>query len=123
MEVALVRTPHIGGILEFYRWNGKSLFRTASLAGISTHTIGSNNLNKALAVDFTGDKGTEILVPSDDFRSLKLVKRVKAGTSIIQTIQLPARLKTNILLLDNGHEAAIWMGLDDGSFIKFSYSN
>jgi hypothetical protein len=121
MEVALVRTPHIGGILEFYRWDEKSLFKTASLSGISTHTIGSNNLNKAIAADFTGDNGAELLVPSDDFRSLKIVKRVNAGIRILQTIQLPGRLNTNILLLNNGNGASIWIGIDNGSFIKYSY--
>ncbi len=43
VEVVAVRTPHIGGIVEFYRPAGDRLDIVASVDGFTSHVIGSRN--------------------------------------------------------------------------------
>jgi hypothetical protein len=51
LELASVLTPHIGGIVEFYRMIGDELKIVARVPGYSSHTIGSRNLDRAIAGD------------------------------------------------------------------------
>ncbi|MBT8212602.1 MAG: hypothetical protein KJN71_05595, partial [Acidimicrobiia bacterium] len=52
-QLAIVTTPHIGGIVEFYDINGDgSMSAAARLSGYTTHGIGSRNLDGGLAGDF-----------------------------------------------------------------------
>ena len=71
LELVTIKTPHIGGVAEFYRLTNGILERVASLSGgYSSHVIGSRNLDMALAADFDGDGKVELLVPSRDRQSL-----------------------------------------------------
>ncbi len=51
LEIAIVKTPHIGGTLEFWRLNGGNLSRVARLSGFSNHVIGSRELGLAAVGD------------------------------------------------------------------------
>jgi hypothetical protein len=81
VEVAVVKTPHIGGTAEFYRAREGRLDLVASLRGYSTHAIGSRNLDNAVAGDFDGDGQVELLVPDDPQRHLAGLRRVDGGDS------------------------------------------
>ena len=54
MEITEVLTPHIGGVVGFYRLEGTALRLVAQLPGFSTHVMGSRNLDMALAGDMDG---------------------------------------------------------------------
>jgi len=120
IEIATVRTPHIGGILEYYRWNGKELIKTASLEGVSTHRINSNNLNMAIAADFTGNHKVELFLPSQDFRTLILVKRIQAGVTMLKTIPLNGELNTN-LMITTYPKKSLWLGTNNNTFTEYGY--
>jgi hypothetical protein len=64
MEIAAVRTPHIGGVVEIYALKNNRLEVAVTLPGYSSHQIGSRNLDSALAVDFNGDGLVELVVPN-----------------------------------------------------------
>lgn len=96
LELAVVRTPHIGGRLEFYRVNNEKLEIVHARNGYSTHRIGSRNLDTALAGDFNNDGYVELLLPTQDFQQLDVVKRTKLGTIIDYSIDLSYPLSTNI---------------------------
>ena len=62
MELATIKTPHIGGVAEFYRLAEGKLELVASLPGnYSSHVNGSRNLDMASAGDFDGDGNVELL--------------------------------------------------------------
>ncbi|MCV2403628.1 hypothetical protein OFY17_12170 [Marinomonas sp. C2222] len=116
-QVALVQTPHIGGILKFYEWNGDKLELKSQSRGFSTHTIGSDNLNMAIAANFDDDNSIELLLPSQDFRTLKLVKFTSQKSEVIDTFKLPGRLDINLYLSQNGKNH-IWLATHNGHVVS-----
>jgi len=96
LEIVDVRTPHIGGQLEFFRWEGSDLQIVASLNGVTSHVIGSRNLDLGLAADVNADGRVEVLLPSQDLASLIAVKRTNAGADAILQLELGSRLSSNI---------------------------
>lgn len=97
VEIAAVRTPHIGGIAEFYRWTGSSLSIVAQLPGVTSHVIGSRNLDMALAGDLDGDGAVELVVPLQSREALVGVRRVEPdGASIGWTLGLDGVAATNL---------------------------
>jgi hypothetical protein len=119
VQLALIQTPHIGGILKLYQWNETKLERINQQSGFSTHAIGSDNLNMAIAANFDDQNDIELLLPSQDFTSLKLVKYIDGNSKIIKTFKLPGRLDTNLYLTNNG-ENAIWLAISNGKIVKIS---
>lgn len=62
-----VLTPHIGGIVGFYRYDGAGNMEIiAQLSGYTSHVINSRNLDMVVAGDFDGDGQLEIVLPSQD---------------------------------------------------------
>ena len=53
-ELVDVLTPHIGGVVEFYRMVGDRIEIVATVPGFTSHVIGSRNLDLALAADADG---------------------------------------------------------------------
>jgi len=72
-EIAVVRTPHIGGILILYRIEGERLVEIARRPGYSTHAIGSTVLGMAAVLDLDGDGADDILLPDQTRRELLAV--------------------------------------------------
>lgn len=62
IEIADVLTPHIGGTLEFYRLENSSLNIVEKFPSVTTHVIGSRNLDQTASGDFNGDGRPEVLV-------------------------------------------------------------
>lgn len=75
IELVVVRTPHIGGIVEFYGAFGDQLELTAQIAGYSSHVMGSRNLDMGIAGDFDGDGQVEIVVPTQAMDELAGIER------------------------------------------------
>lgn len=95
-ELVAVRTPHIGGIVEFYRLVGARLEIVATRPGYSTHLIGSRNLDTAVAGDWDGDGRMEILLPNDSLTMLIAVRRMANGIVIPWVLALGGTLQTNL---------------------------
>ena len=69
LEIAVVRTPHIGGVLDMLSWQGGALTAVRPPApGFSTHFIGSRDLSLAHAEDVDGDGLAELALPTQDRR-------------------------------------------------------
>lgn len=115
--VVQVRTPHIGGTLELLSWDGQSLEVEASFRKVSTHKIGSDNLNMALIMGTKGSADAELYVPSFDFRSLLVIGFSNGLLVEKRKFDLPQRLSTNILF-DGSSPPSLWMGTTDGSIIS-----
>ncbi|MGD8485279.1 MAG: hypothetical protein PVH07_01455 [Chloroflexota bacterium] len=96
IEIIAVRTPHIDGRIEAYRLAGGRLERVASLAGYSSHRLGSANLDMALLADADGDGGLEVVVPTSDMRSLAVLERTAVGFEETERLTLDGELVTNV---------------------------
>lgn len=101
-EIAEVLTPHIGGVVGFYRLDGDSLEIVAQLPGFSTHVLGSRNLDMALAGDMDGDGRIELLVPTQDMTELAGIRRTGSGAAVAWTVPVGGTLTTNLAAIDLG---------------------
>ena len=95
-EVAVVRTPHIGGTVEFYRRDGDRLRIAATADGYSSHALGSRNLDGARAFDADDDGHVELVVPTDDRLSLAVLSRTAGGVDLTGFLEAPGTFTGNL---------------------------
>ena len=74
MELVDVLTPHLGGTVEFYQWQGNQLNIVARQSGYTAHVIGSRNLDMAVAADLDSDGQTELLLPNQQRSELGAIR-------------------------------------------------
>jgi len=87
--IAVVKTPHIGGILELYRFGGGRLeIVRGPTAGYSTHRIGSRELTLAVAADLDGDGRPELVLPDQSLRKIVALD-LSTGVSVRHEWPLP----------------------------------
>lgn len=96
IELVDVLTPHIGGVVEFYRPYNDSLEVVSSIGGYSSHQIGSRNLDTALAGDYDNDGQSEIMVPFQDFSGLGIIEHSDNGAVAVLGLESGGKISTNI---------------------------
>jgi len=96
LEVIDVRTPHIGGTVEFFRVEGAELVRVAAIEGFTNHQIGSRNVDLGIVADADGDGSLNVVLPTDERRSLGVLERVGDSVAVVATIALDGRITTNV---------------------------
>ena len=115
-EIAVIRTPHIGGLIEIYALEGERLEIKEMLGGYSSHQIGSRNLDSALAADFNGDGRIEIIVPDQSQTTLAGIQTMDDELKVVWEAPIGGKLSTNLaavpwsdgrLALGVGHEGNI----------------
>lgn len=111
--LAVVRTPHIGGVLEFYRLNGNKFEIVTEIPGFSTHTIGSRALFTGQAGDFDNDGQVELLAPDQGQTRLGIVSTDGAVT----WLELNAELVTNLaaVTLTDSDKVVLAVGLSNNT--------
>jgi len=114
-ELAVVRTPHIGGVVEYYQYIDGGLSIVAEYPGITSHTLGSRNLDLAAAGDFDGDGAVELLLPTPDLTELVAIRRSSTGAEQVWRLPIAGVMSTNLagVTFPNG-KLAIAVGRTDG---------
>ncbi len=113
VELVAVRTPHIGGVAEFY---DAELNVVAEARGVTSHVLGSRNLDMALAADADGDGRVELVAPTEDLESLAAIRREGPGARLVWTVPLGGRLATNLAAVElPGGVLALAAGTEDGN--------
>ncbi|GAB4515807.1 MAG: hypothetical protein OHK0046_19840 [Anaerolineae bacterium] len=116
-ELVEVLTPHLGGVVGFYRYNGTAtLERVAELPGYTSHIIGTRNLDMAVAGDFNGDGQPEIVLPDQARGRIAGLQRGAEGTvREVWTLPLEGTAVTNLaaITLEDGR-LALAVGLAEG---------
>ena len=114
-EIIVVRTPHIGGIVEAYRLVDDRLQLVASQPGYSSHQLGSSNLDMALLADADGDGHLDVVVPRQAMNELAVLARIDDGFEEIDALPLEGALTTNVAATpDADGNLVLAAGTDDG---------
>lgn len=116
-EIAVVRTPHIGGILILYRIEGDRLVEFARRGGYSTHAMGSTVLGMAAVLDLDGDGADDILLPDQSHSDLLGVGYAGGTFHTIWNTPNRKRIVTSVVIadVDGKGGADVLYGLADGS--------
>lgn len=116
LELVDVLTPHIGGVVEYYRLDGNELKIVAQTPGYTSHVIGTRNLDMAVAGDFDGDGAVELLLPIQARTELGAIRRTDSAAEVAWTLPLDGKLSTNLAAVAtaNGH-IVLGAGREDGT--------
>ncbi len=117
-EIAVIRTPHIGGVLEIYALEGDRLEIVGELGGYSSHQIGSRNLDSALVADLNGDGHIEVIVPDQSQTTLEGIQMIDNGLEVVWEASIGGKLNTNLAAvpLSNG-QLALGVG-HEGNYLR-----
>lgn len=117
VELVDVRTPHIGGVVEYFTMRNSQLELVASLEGFSSHTVGSRNLDMAVAFDVDGDGQVELVVPNMPKDELAVLRRVGDTVEVVMTLPLGGVLSTNLVAVEVAGHVVLAAGTADGRLL------
>lgn len=72
-QIAIVRRPHLDGVLELWSFDGRMLDRRAEIAGYSTHRLGSRHQRLYAVIPKMGGDGDLLAVPTLDRTRLAIL--------------------------------------------------
>ncbi|MEQ8708030.1 MAG: VCBS repeat-containing protein [Rhodospirillales bacterium] len=116
-EIAYIATPHIGGVLNLFRYDGTALSRIAQTPGFSNHAIGAANLGWSAILDVTADGIPDLVIPARDRSLLRVMSFAGAQFSEPMAIRLPSDPSSDFLVTDlnDNNRPDLLIGLRDGS--------
>ena len=120
LEIAHVRTPHIGGTLYFHSFTNGKLQQVAAIDGFSNHQIGAREMRLSAVTDLDGDGRLELAVPSNNRTVLRVIEITKSGAAERKAIRLPARIDKAIAVEGRGPSTTFFVGLEDGSYLRIT---
>jgi FG-GAP-like repeat len=115
-EIALVRTPHLAGVLQVWAWRDGTFALKHEAAGFSNHAFGSSALDNAAAVDLDGDGRPELVIPTLDRKALAVLS-LRGGIKELRRIALPAPAGRGFAALGAGKDTRIIAALEDGRLV------
>ena len=95
IEIVSVRNPHQDPEMEFFRLGDGALERAASLPGVTTHVLGSRNLDQTAAGDFNGDGQPEVLAMDLRRRAIVAIQRNESGASEVWRLEAGGEIVSN----------------------------
>jgi len=114
-EISAVITPHLAGILQFYKFGNGTLTRVAQANGnYSNHFIGSNELRLSTTADVNNDRLPDLILPSLARNELLFVGREGNRMVELGRVSLPARINRPIGKRTNNGKTEFLVGLDNG---------
>ncbi|MCY4063523.1 MAG: hypothetical protein OXG53_14220 [Chloroflexi bacterium] len=114
VEIVAIRNPHQEPEMEFFRLGDGALELAASFPGVTTHALGSRNLDQTAAGDFNGDGRPEVLAMDLERRAIAAVQRNEAGANEVWRLKAGGEIVSNfapVELLDGN--LALAVGTDD----------
>ncbi len=119
VEIALVETPHIGGILRLFELTPDGLRLEHSEPGFSNHAIGSRVLDMAAVIDWNGDGISDLALPDAARRRMTVVSFAGGGFARLAVLPHDAPIVTAVLATDLEGDGApeLLYGLADGALV------
>lgn len=96
IELAVGRTPHLDGGIEFLALRGTRWTSVATEPGLTTHRLGSANLDQAVAGDFDGDGRPEVVAMAPGRDALAGVARDGDGAREAWRVSAGGEIVTNL---------------------------
>ena len=96
LELVDVLTPHLGGVVEYFRLSGQSLDLVAQAPGYTSHVIGTRNLDMALSGDFDGDDRVDVVLPDQARTELGAITRPPNGAGLNWRLPVGGTVRTNL---------------------------
>ena len=100
LDIALVATPHIGGIMRLYHFKNSNLSLYAEYPGISTHRMGSTELGLGRVV--SASPRDQLLVPNQARRALMLLEWSTGQWQLVARTELPGQLGSSLIPTGDG---------------------
>lgn len=122
-NIAIVKTPHIGGYLTIYEYKNHQLKEKYKRYGFTNHYIGSRELNMAAVSDLDNDKIDEIILPKMNGKNIKILNYKNRRYHELQTIKNEAKINSAILVkdLDNDGFKEIIYTLKNKKLVIYTY--
>jgi len=117
LDIAIVKTPHIGGVLEILAWSRNELKVVDSAEGFSNHVFGSQDQGLSAVTSVDGDRIPDLVLPSAARNEMRMVTAASGKIRNIVTLPLPAQVVTTIGVLSKAPSPSFVTGLDDGSLV------
>jgi hypothetical protein len=105
------------GRLEILAWSRDELKVVDSADGFSNHVFGSEDQDLSAVASVDGDRIPDLVLPSADRDEMRMVTAAGGKVRTLATLPLPARVVTNIGILEKGTRPSFATGLDDGSLL------
>lgn len=113
-DIAAVITPHLAGILQFYRFRNNKLVKVAQARGFSNHYIGSNELRLSTVADVNNNGIPDLIIPSLRRNELLMVGTERNQFKELARVAFPARINRAIGVRKREGKLEFIVGLDDG---------
>ena len=114
-DIALVRQPHVVGMLELWSWIDGRLQKADEIGDVANHIAGTRAIGMSAVADFDGDGLADIAIPSLDRKRLRVIGFVPKAHELF-SVPLPAAATTDIALIARPKPAtlALALGLANG---------
>jgi len=119
-ELAVVVTPHIGGVLTLMQVRGNRLETVFSRRGFSNHEYGSRELGMSAVADLNGDGVPDLAVPDTRRRALIVLTFAGGGYHELARVDNPASIHTGVHVADldgDGASELVYL-LEDGTLVS-----
>lgn len=113
-DISAVITPHLAGVLQFYRFRNGRLSRIAQARGFSNHFIGSNELRLSTVADVNNNRIPDLILPSLRRNELLMVGTERGQFRELARVALPARINRAIGAREKNGRVEFLLGLDNG---------
>jgi hypothetical protein len=118
LQIAVVETPHIGGVLVVYEYAAGRLIERLRAPGYATHAIGSPVIGMAAVIPGAG--ADDLVLPTQDRRALVALTFAGGVARERARVALPAPVATSLLLVetDSGGPPDLVFGTGDGRLFR-----
>lgn len=120
LDIAIVKTPHIGGRLEILAWNRNRLDVVDSAEGFSNHAFGSTDQGLSAVARIDDDRIPDLVLPDAQRRSLRMMTAAGGKIREILSLPLPARVETTIGTVPGAGSPIFVTGLGDGKLVSIT---
>jgi hypothetical protein len=114
--IALVRTPHVQGMLQLWSFDGGKLALRHEAVGYANHVFGSAALDNAAAIHVEGDGRPGLAIPTQDRKALAILS-LRDGIREVARVPLPAPAGRGLAALGQGKGTHIVVALEDGRVV------
>lgn len=120
LQVAFVRTPHIGGNLHFYKYKNGSFEEIDKISGFSNHVIGSREMRLSAIADMDGNGFVDVALPSNDRKTLRMIGFQNGKLLELGRVNLPSRINKAIASRGGGEDLSFTVGTQDGKVFEIT---